>query len=63
LGDREGQEGLYGVAQLANPQYWQRQTDIRGAMIGSGKANRLRIVVGVKGKHFLGEFSPAESSQ
>lgn len=60
---RDGQEVIYEFEQLANPQYWQRQTDIRGAMIDSGKANRLRIVVGVKGKNFLGEFSPAESRQ
>ena len=60
---RDGQETIYEFEQLANPQYWQRQTEIRGAMVGSDKVSRLRIVVGVKGKNFLGEFSPARSVQ
>lgn len=55
---RDGQEVVYEFDRLANPQYWQRQTDIREAMIGLNTADRLRIVVQVKGSHFLGEFSP-----
>lgn len=59
----DGQEVVYELEQLANPQYWQRQTDIRKAMTGSIVANKLRIVVQVKGSHFLGEFSPLGSSE
>ncbi|MDH3761241.1 MAG: hypothetical protein OEU50_09675 [Gammaproteobacteria bacterium] len=58
---RDGQEVIYDLEQLANPQYWERQTDIRDAMAGSSKADMLRIVVQVKGKNFFGEFSPAGS--
>ena len=58
---RDGLETIYGLDRLANAQYWQRQTDIREAMLAAKSADRLRIVVQVKGSHFLGEFTPVES--
>ncbi len=58
---RDGRETIYGLDRLANAQYWQRQTDIREAMLAAKSADRLRIVVQVKGSHFLGEFTPVES--
>ena len=58
---RDGREIIYGFDRLANPQYWQKQTGIRQAIVDTKTADRLRIVVQVKGSHFLGEFSPIAS--
>ena len=57
---RDGREVVYALEPLANPQYWQRETNIRGAISEGSAADRMRIVVQVKEKHFLGEFFPAE---
>ncbi len=60
---RDGREVIYGFERLTNPQYWQKQTGIRQAIVDSGSADKLRIVVQVKGSHFLGEFSPIAAKQ
>ena len=60
---RDGREVIYVFDRLANSQYWQKQTEIREAINVSKTADILRLVVQVKGKHFLGEFIPTTSSR
>ncbi len=55
---QDGREIIYGLDRLANPQYWQKQTGIKQAIVDSKSADKLRIVVQVEGSHYFAEFSP-----
>lgn len=53
-----GKEIIYGLEQAANPQYWERKTDIRQALTQEQSATRLRLVIKRKGSTYFSEFSP-----
>ena len=51
--DNGKKEVIYGLEQAANPQYWQRETDIRTAMTQHKSATNLRVAVKIKGSSYL----------
>jgi len=55
----DGKEVIYGLDEAANPQYWERETDIRSALTQSKTATKLRVVIKSKGNTYFSEFSPA----
>lgn len=58
-----GKEIIYELKQqAANPQYWERATDIRKAMVEDKSAKILRIAVKNKGNTYLSQFSPVAAS-
>ena len=60
---QDGNEVIYGLEKMNNPQYWSRQTDIREAIVEAKTAASLRLVVSRKGSQYLSEFTPLEVSQ
>jgi hypothetical protein len=54
----DGREIIYGLEKTVNPQYWEKETDIRTAITQSKTATILRIVVTQKGSTYFSEFSP-----
>ena len=54
----DGKEVIYGLEKAANPQYWERETDIRNALTQFKTAKTLRLVVTRKGSTYFSEFSP-----
>ena len=52
-------EVIYELKEAANPQYWERKTDIRRALTELETAEKLRLAVKRKGSTYLSEFSPA----
>ena len=54
-----GKEIIYELKQTANPQYWERATEIRQAMIEEKAAKILRVAVKRKGSTYLSQLSPA----
>ena len=54
----DGKEVIYGLEKAANPQYWERKTEIRDAIINFKTASKLRAVVTRKGSTYFSEFSP-----
>lgn len=54
----DGKEVIYGLEQAANPQYWERKTEIRDAFTNFKTAEKLRAVVTRKGSTYFSEFSP-----
>ena len=57
-----GKEVIYELEQAANPQYWERATDIRKAMVEDKTAKVLRVEVKRKGSAYLSQFSPVDVS-
>ena len=57
-----GKEIIYELEKAANPQYWERGTDIRKAVIEEKTAKILRVAVKIKGSTYLSQFSPAAVS-
>ena len=57
-----GKEVIYELEQAANPQYWERATDIRKAMLKDKTAKILRVAVKRKGSTYLSQFSPVAVS-
>lgn len=57
-----GKEIIYELEQAANPQYWERDTDLRNAMIEEKTAKILRVAVKRKGSTYLSQFSPVAVS-
>ncbi len=55
----DGKEIIYGLEKAANPQYWERKTDIRAALTQFKTATKLRVVIKRKGSTYFSEFSPA----
>ncbi len=55
----DGKEVIYGLEKAANPQYWERKTDIRVALTQFKTATKLRVVIKRKGSTYFSEFSPA----
>lgn len=53
-----GKEIIYELEKAANPQYWEKKTDIRTALIQHKTAQKLRVAVKRKGSTYLSEFSP-----
>jgi len=58
---KNGNETIYVLEQAGNPQYWQRETDIRSAITEFKTAEKLRVLVKVKGGIYLAEFLPKVS--
>ncbi|NNE64168.1 MAG: hypothetical protein HKN34_08795 [Gammaproteobacteria bacterium] len=57
-----GKEIIYELKKAANPQYWERATDLRKAMIEDKTAKILRVAVKRKGSTYLSQFSPVAVS-
>ncbi len=57
-----GDETIYVFDKSGNEQYWQKETDFRSAIIQDKLAEKLRILVKIKGSMYLAEFSPTASS-
>ena len=55
----DGKEIIYDLQKTKNPQYWERQTDIRTALTQDKNATTLRLAVKRKGSTYLSEFQPA----
>ncbi len=55
----DGKEVIYGLEKAANPQYWERKTEIRTAITEANTATKLRVVFTRKGSTYFSEFSPA----
>jgi hypothetical protein len=60
---KEGKEVIYALEQAASPQYWQRKTDIRSAFTQQHSAEKMRVVVQIKGGTYLAEFTPSDIAQ
>ena len=58
----DGKEVIYGLEKAANPQYWERKTDIRNAITQFKTAKNLRLVVTRKGSTYFSEFTPVISN-
>lgn len=58
----DGREIIYDLQKTNNPQYWERQTDIRTALTQNKNATTLRLAVKRKGSTYLSEFQPATAS-
>jgi len=58
-----GKEVIYGLEKTANPQYWERQTDIRSALTQSKTASTLRVVIKRKGSTYISEINPVITTQ
>lgn len=58
-----GKEIIYGLEKLTDPQYWERETDIRSALTQSKTATKLRVVIERKGGTYLTEINPITTSQ
>lgn len=57
----DGKEIIYGLEKAANPQYWERKTEIHTALTQLKTATKLRVVIKRKGSTYLSEFSPDAS--
>jgi hypothetical protein len=57
LVNKENKEIIYGLDKNKDPQYWQRETDIRAAK-DNGSADKLRVFIKRKGSTYLSEFIP-----
>ncbi len=58
----DGKEVIYGLDKVANPQYWERKTEIRTALTQLKTATKLRVVINRKGSAYFSEFSPVTAS-
>lgn len=54
----DGKEIIYGLDQATNPQYWERETQIRSALTELKTATKLRVVIKWKGHTYFSEFTP-----
>ena len=50
-------ETIYGLDMAQNPQYWEKQTDIRLRAAGDDPSEKLRVVVKMKGSIYLSEVN------
>lgn len=55
-----GDETIYGLEQSGSPQYWQRPTAIRESLTTDQSNLKLRIMVKMKGHHYLNEFTATQ---
>ncbi|MCP4298927.1 MAG: hypothetical protein GY786_25420, partial [Proteobacteria bacterium] len=53
-----GKEIIYGLEMAGNAQYWERETDIHTIVVKKKTAEKLRIVVKMKGSMYFSEFAP-----
>lgn len=57
-----GREVIYELEKAANPQYWERKTDIREALTQQ-TATTLRVIIKRKGSMYFSEFGPTSATQ
>jgi hypothetical protein len=55
---KNGNETIYVLEQAGNAQYWQRETEIRSAITDFKSAEKLRVLIKIKGHIYLAEFLP-----
>lgn len=56
----KGNETLYRLDQALNPQYWERETDIKKS-VTEGLAHTIRVLIKDKGNIYLSEFSVTQT--
>ena len=57
-----GNEVIYALNKAGNTQYWQKKTDIRSAISKQKIAEKIRVLVKIKGSMYLTEFMPKTTS-